>query len=158
MLQRHNRELLVPLWARNRALHYLAGSYELSDELRHLLTQVVYGYAGRCDEDAVRKCLAWMRGEPNKPMDARRVEKSGWSAKLTRTIILKDGPTLHTHTLADVRAFILNGPDHIQEREVWQHAAQLLLDAAEDAVRIEDATRQVEFALCLGRKPCAEMK
>ena len=61
----YNRGLLVPLWARNRALHYLAGSYELSDELRHQLTQVVYGYAGRCDEDVVRKCLAWMRGEPN---------------------------------------------------------------------------------------------
>jgi hypothetical protein len=115
MLQRHNRELLVPLWARNRALHYLAGSDELSDELRHQLTQVVYGYAGRCDEDAVRKCLAWMRGEPNVPsativgMDAKRVEQSGWSAELTRTITLKDGTMLHT--LADVRAFILNGPE-----------------------------------------------
>jgi hypothetical protein len=41
----------------------------------------------------------------------------------------KDGTTLRT--LADVRAFILNGPEHIQKREVWQHAAQLLLDAAE---------------------------
>jgi len=147
MLQRHNREVLVPLWARNRALHYLAGSYELSDELRHQLTQVVYGYAGRCDEDAVRKCLAWMRGEPIKPMDARRVERLGWTAKLTRTIILKDGPILHT--LADGRAFILNGPEHIQECQAWQHTAQLLLDAAEDAGRIEDATRQVEFALFL---------
>jgi hypothetical protein len=153
MLRKHDRGLLVPLWARNRALHYLAGSYELSDELRHQLTQVVYGYAGRCDEDAARRCLEWMRGEPNKPratvvgIDAKRVERLGWSAKLTRTIILKDGPTLHT--LADVRAFILNGPEHIQERQVWQHAAQLLLYAADDADRIEDATRQVEFALFL---------
>jgi hypothetical protein len=147
ILRKHNRGFLVPLWARNRALHYLAGSYELSDEFRHQLTQVVYGYAGRCDENAARKCLEWMRGEPNKPMDARRVEKSGWSAKLTRTIILKDGPILHT--LADVRAFILNGPEHIQECQTWQHTAQLLLDAAEDAGRIEDATRQVEFALFL---------
>jgi hypothetical protein len=31
------RELEIPLWARNRALHYLAGNYnyKLSDELRH---------------------------------------------------------------------------------------------------------------------------
>ena len=153
ILRKHNRGLLVPLWARNRALHYLAGSYELSDEFRHQLTQVVYGYAGRCDENAARKCLEWMRGEPNEPrattvgMDAKRVEQSGWSAELTRTITLKDGTMLHT--LADVRAFILNGPEQIQERQAWQHAAQLLLDAAEDAGRIEDATRQVEFALFL---------
>jgi hypothetical protein len=40
------------VFARNRALHYLAGSYKLSDKLRHQLTQVVHGYAGRCDEAA----------------------------------------------------------------------------------------------------------
>ena len=61
MLQRHNREVLVPLWARNRALHYLAGSYELSDELRHQLTQIVYGHAGRCDEEAARAGIKWLR-------------------------------------------------------------------------------------------------
>jgi hypothetical protein len=72
---------------------------------------------------------------------------SRWSAELTRTIILKDGTTLYT--LADARAFILHGPDHIQQRQAWQHAAQLLMEAAEDAGRIEDATRQVEFALFL---------
>ncbi|HKF08232.1 MAG TPA: hypothetical protein VKB89_05860 [Xanthobacteraceae bacterium] len=33
----------------------------------------------------------------------------GWSAKLTRTIVLKDGTTLAT--LADVRAFILKEPN-----------------------------------------------
>jgi len=38
----------------------------------------------------------------------------GWSAKLTRTITLKDGTTLAT--LADARAFILKEPKHIQER------------------------------------------
>jgi alpha-beta hydrolase superfamily lysophospholipase len=37
----------------------------------------------------------------------------GWSARLTRTIVLRDGTTLAT--LADVRTFILNEPDHIQE-------------------------------------------
>ena len=48
MLRNRIRELDIPLWARNRALHYLAGSYKLSDDLRHQLTQVVHGYVGRC--------------------------------------------------------------------------------------------------------------
>ena len=53
----------------------------------------------------------------------------GWSAKLTRTIVLKDGTRLAT--LADVRALILNEPKHIQERGSWQHAAELMILAAE---------------------------
>ena len=57
------RELDIPLWARNRALHYLAGSYKLSDELRHQLTQVVHGYTGRCEEGAARKGMEWMRAK-----------------------------------------------------------------------------------------------
>jgi hypothetical protein len=55
------RRLEVPVYARNHALHYLAGSYKLSDDLRHQLTQVVHGYTGRCDEDAARKGMEWMR-------------------------------------------------------------------------------------------------
>jgi hypothetical protein len=50
-------DLNESLWARNRALHYLAGSYKLSEELRYQLTQVVHGYIGRCDEDGT----GWMR-------------------------------------------------------------------------------------------------
>jgi hypothetical protein len=42
-------------------------------------------------------------------MPAERHGMTGWSAKLTRTIVLKDGTTLTT--LADVRAFILKEPD-----------------------------------------------
>jgi hypothetical protein len=61
MLRKRIRGFLVPFWARNRALHYLAGSYELSDELRQQLTQVVYGYAGRCDEEAARSGIKWPR-------------------------------------------------------------------------------------------------
>ena len=57
------RELDIPLWARNRALHYLADSYKLSDELRHELTQVVHGYTGRCEEGAARKGMEWMRAK-----------------------------------------------------------------------------------------------
>ena len=61
MLRKRVRGSLVPFWARNRALHYLAGSYELSDEFRHQLTQVVHGYAGRCDEDAACSGIKWLR-------------------------------------------------------------------------------------------------
>jgi hypothetical protein len=57
------RELDIPLWARNRALHYLAGSYRLSGDIRHQLTQVVHGYTGRCDDDAARKGMEWMRAK-----------------------------------------------------------------------------------------------
>ena len=63
MLRKRIRELDIPLWARNRALHYLAGSYKLSDELRHQLTQVVHGYTGRCEEGAARKGMEWMRAK-----------------------------------------------------------------------------------------------
>jgi hypothetical protein len=55
------RRIEVPLWARNRA--HLTGSYKLSDELRHQLTQVVHGYTGRCDEDAARKGMEWLRAK-----------------------------------------------------------------------------------------------
>ena len=60
MLRKRIRELDVPLWARNRALHYLANE-RLSANLRHQLTEVVNGYVGRCDEDAARAGIEWMR-------------------------------------------------------------------------------------------------
>jgi hypothetical protein len=63
MMRERIRELDIPLWARNRALHYLAGNYKLSDELRHQLTQVVHGYTGRCEEGAARKGMEWMRAK-----------------------------------------------------------------------------------------------
>ena len=66
--------------------------------------------------------------------------KRRWSAKLARTITLKGDTTLAT--LADARAFIPNEPAHIQERNSWQHAAALRLEAAEDGGSIEAATAQ----------------
>jgi hypothetical protein len=71
----------------------------------------------------------------------------GWSAQLTRTIVLRDGTTLAT--LADVRTFILNEPVHIQERGSWQHAAELMILAAERGGSVEAATIQIENALFL---------
>jgi hypothetical protein len=70
-----------------------------------------------------------------------------WSTKLARTIVLKDGTTLAT--LADVRTFILNEPDHIQERGSGQNAAELMILAAERGGSIEAATIQIEEALFL---------
>jgi hypothetical protein len=49
--------------------------------------------------------------------------------------VLKDGTALTT--LADVRAFILKEPEHIQERNSWQRAAELMIQAAEDGANIE---------------------
>jgi hypothetical protein len=66
----------------------------------------------------------------------------GWSARLTRSITLKNGTNLVT--LADVRAFILKEPDHIQERASWQRAVELLIEAAETGRGIEGATERVD--------------
>jgi hypothetical protein len=71
----------------------------------------------------------------------------GWSANLTRSIVLKDGTRLAT--LGDVRTFILKQPEHIQERGSWQHAAELTILAAERGGNIEAATTQIEDALFL---------
>ena len=51
--------------------------------------------------------------------------------------------------LGDVRAFILKQPEHIQERGSWQHAAELMILAAERGGSIEAATTQIEDALFL---------
>ena len=75
MSRKRIRGSLVPFWARNRALHYLAGSYELSDELRHQLTQVVHGYAGRCDEDAACSEIKWLR---ERDREIREIESLLW--------------------------------------------------------------------------------
>ena len=72
---------------------------------------------------------------------------SGWSAKLSHSITLKDGTTLTT--LAGARAFILREPAHIQERQSWQRAAELMMAAAEGGHGTEDATKQIELALFL---------
>jgi hypothetical protein len=71
----------------------------------------------------------------------------GWSANLARSIVLKDCTRLAT--LSDVRKFILKQPDHIQERGSWQHAAELMILAAERGGSIEVATSQIEDALFL---------
>ena len=73
--------------------------------------------------------------------DARR-----WSARLTRSIELRDGTELDT--LADAANFILALPEHYQDRNSWKRATELLMQAAEQD-DIEAATEQFERALFL---------
>ena len=68
----------------------------------------------------------------------------GWSAPLSRPLILRDGKTLQT--LADARAFVLALPAAYQERNAWQSAAELLMAAAEHGGSVEAATDQVAAA------------
>lgn len=66
----------------------------------------------------------------------------GWSAKLTRSIVLKDGTRLVT--LAAVRRFILKQPEHMQDRGSWHQAAELVILAVEHGGSIDAATTPVE--------------
>jgi hypothetical protein len=72
--------------------------------------------------------------------DARR-----WSARLTRSIELRDGTELDT--LADAANFILALPGHYQDRNSWKRATEPLMQAAEQDCDIEAATEQFERAL-----------
>ena len=58
------------------------------------------------------------------------MSKPGWQSKLSRPISLKTGTKLET--LADARAFILDMlPESDHDRSSWQHATELLIEAAE---------------------------
>ena len=72
--------------------------------------------------------------------DARR-----WSAKLSRSIELRDGTELDT--LADAAQFILGLHEAYQDRNSWRRASELLMEAAELGGSIEAATEQFELAL-----------
>jgi hypothetical protein len=72
-----------------------------------------------------------------------------WSTKLARPVPVIKGPTLRT--LSDVRKFMQAMDEDDQLRQSWQHAAQLLLHAA-DTGDATDATKQVERALFLQAK------
>jgi len=51
----------VSRFVHDQALHYLARPYGLTDAIRNQLMQVVEGYNGRCEEDAARQGIEWMR-------------------------------------------------------------------------------------------------
>jgi hypothetical protein len=72
MLRKRNRQIDIPLWARNSALHYLAGSYKLSDELRYQLRRGAQGHrvdaaaisGARANADILMRCVS---GPPWRP-------------------------------------------------------------------------------------------
>ena len=65
MLRTKPRVLALSKFAHDCALHYLARrqEYRLSDLVHRHLTEVVHGYTGRCDEDAARRGIEWLRNE-----------------------------------------------------------------------------------------------
>jgi hypothetical protein len=75
----------------------------------------------------------------------------GWSAPLTRSIQIKDGPELRT--LNDAREYMLDHlPEADQPRQSWQKAAELLLAAADGLDDACAATGQVELAILQSKK------
>ena len=70
--------------------------------------------------------------------------------KLARVVRVRDGTVLHT--LGDASTMILDdiSADR-QRRPEWQHAAKLLMAAAESGSgdNVEAATKQIELALLL---------
>ena len=63
MLRPRARRLEVSRLAHNKALHYLARANEhrLSDVICRQLIEVVHCYTGRCDEEAAKLGIEWMR-------------------------------------------------------------------------------------------------
>jgi hypothetical protein len=78
---------------------------------------------------------------------SKSTKNRGWSARLSRSLTLRDGTRLKT--LADARAFVLALPPGDQERNAWQRAAALLIEAAETGDDVRTATEQVRLALSL---------
>jgi hypothetical protein len=72
----------------------------------------------------------------------------GWSASLTRPVVIRNGPVLRT--LNDARTFMIDHlPAEDHDRNSWRQAAELLLAAADGSAEIETATQQLERTLFL---------
>ena len=69
-----------------------------------------------------------------------------WSRKFSRVLYTVDGEALKT--LSDARAYAVALPANYSSRNHWQHAAKLMLEAA-DGGDIEAASNLVELALVL---------
>ena len=72
---------------------------------------------------------------------------AGWSRPLHKPVEVPGGRTIKT--LAEAGSYILDLPDHIKQRDSRQRAIDLLLKAASGAASVEDATAQIEHALCM---------
>jgi hypothetical protein len=75
-----------------------------------------------------------------------------WTRRLPTSIVFKEGRSIAT--LEQARAFMLALPERSQARPYWQHAAELLIEAAEHAGDIDGAYRQLMRAMTAeGRLP-----
>jgi hypothetical protein len=77
----------------------------------------------------------------------KRERKPNWRAELSHPIVLRDGRVFETPH--DASYVILGFSDAVQRRQAWQHAALLLIEAAERGGSFKEATRQVVLALTL---------
>lgn len=73
-----------------------------------------------------------------------------WTRKLSEPVKVI-GRKAPIATLAEAREFILDLPAGHQARNQWQHAAKLMLDAAEGG-DVVAATQQLKFALLMAGK------
>ena len=76
--------------------------------------------------------------------------KPAWIRKLSEPVKVI-GRKAPIATLAEARAFILKLPPARQASNEWQHAAKLMLAAAEGG-DIAAATRQLQFVLLMAGK------
>ena len=83
----------------------------------------------------------------------RGISKTGWSAKLTRSLPLKDGSKLIT--LADARTVLIKHSDAVIQDAALGRAILLLLEAAASG-RFSDrkaATDQIAIVLARRKRP-----
>src|SRR6266508_3583640 len=93
----------------------------------------------------------WSQTRPAaKPDRAISVEsKPGWSAELTRRLMVRGGPTLMT--LEDACRFIAGMPKSDQHRQAWIRVTEVLMAAAERGGSIHVATDAVDAAFLQGK-------
>jgi hypothetical protein len=68
-----------------------------------------------------------------------------WSRKFPKPIVLKDGRTIAT--LREASEIILALPERTQLRPHWQHAGELLTEAADHGLDLTDVWAQLRRAL-----------
>lgn len=72
---------------------------------------------------------------------------ANWRRKLTKPLETRDGVKIRT--LHEAAQFATALPIQYSSRQHWQHAAKLLMEAAEGKGSVEAASTQVERALFL---------
>jgi hypothetical protein len=74
------------------------------------------------------------------------MSRASWSRKFPKPLKLINGSEIKS--LSDARAYMLKLSKRHAAGQVWQHAAKLVLEAAEGG-NIDDARRQMTFALLM---------